>query len=257
MKSIFVAAMSLAGGVALGKTLAELPAAVAAAPCTALNGDVNGDGRIEIGDAIAILSHKFLGEPSQVVPLCSTTLDSPRLPDTGQAAWWTLVEGLGWSESPCDRSSCPGQDGAHGGRCASEGRFVDHGDGTVRDTCTGLVWQKASADVNEDGLSDEQDVPRWCDALAFCEGLQLADHDDWRLPNVRQLQSLVDYGRSDPALDPVFGARPSWYWSSTSLVDRSEDTAAEIGWTVTFDNGTVVSRHKDNSLFVRAVRGGL
>src|SRR5262249_38123095 len=90
--------------------------------------------------------------------------------------------------------------------CPSEGRFVDNGDGTVTDHCTGLMWQKEAADIR---------VGQWCDALAYCEDLSLAGHDDWRLPNVRELESIVDYGRIDPAIDPEFGASSSYYWSST------------------------------------------
>src|SRR6185295_7572041 len=48
------------------------------------------------------------------------------------------------------------------------------------------------------------DIATWCGALAYCEGLTLAGHDDWRLPNVMELVSLVDYGRSQPAIEPLF-----------------------------------------------------
>jgi hypothetical protein len=100
-----------------------------------------------------------------------------------------------------------------------DGRFVDHGDGTVTDTCTGLMWQRQTGDVDADGGIGEQDLVTWCGGLAYCEGLTLGGHDDWRLPNVRELQSLVDYGRTWPALDPVFEAPGgfSCYMSSTSL----------------------------------------
>ncbi len=99
--------------------------------------------------------------------------------------------------------------------------FVDKGDGTISDAATGLTWQQ------DDGGSSMA----WEDALAYCENLELAEADDWRLPNVKELQSLVDYGRSpdttnSAAIDPIFSATPitneagqtdyAAYWSSTT-----------------------------------------
>jgi hypothetical protein len=60
--------------------------------------------------------------------------------------------------------------------------FVDNGDGTVTDLASGLMWQQ----------SDSGSGMRWEDALAYAEGLSLAGHDDWRLPNAKELQSIVD-----------------------------------------------------------------
>jgi hypothetical protein len=63
--------------------------------------------------------------------------------------------------------------------------FRDNGDGTVTDRATGLTWTKA----------DGGKALNWKEALAYAEGLKLAGHDDWRLPNVKELQTLVDYAR--------------------------------------------------------------
>lgn len=97
-------------------------------------------------------------------------------------------------------------------------RFFDNGDGTISDFATGLMWQKADAGRRMD----------WEDALAYAEGLTLAGHDDWHLPDAKQLQSIVDYTRS-PALHPLFegtlceldeGVRDvPYYWSSTTHLD--------------------------------------
>jgi hypothetical protein len=195
MKTILVAGLALGVGVALGRMFDGMPAAAAggagAAPCSALNGDVTGDGKVELLDAIVILSHKFLGEPKELVPLCAPPSG---LPDTGQSACWSFVENQEWVEVPCAQASCAGQDGAYATGCPSDGtRFVDNEDGTVSDTCTDLAWQKDTADVDGDGQSTDQDGTTWCNALAYCENLSFAGHDDWRLPNVRELQSIVDY----------------------------------------------------------------
>ena len=100
--------------------------------------------------------------------------------------------------------------------------FHDNGDGTVSDRATGLVWQQGDSGKAFD----------WQGALAYAEGLTLAGHDDWRLPNAKELQSLVDYTRSPAttntaAIDPVFRVTQveSWYWSSTTHLDGPPDRA--------------------------------
>ena len=99
--------------------------------------------------------------------------------------------------------------------------FVDNGDGTVTDNATGLMWMQ---DDNGAGVL-------WENALSYAEGLEHAGHTDWRLPNAKELQSIVDYTRSpattgSAAIDPVFNCTPitneadetdyPFYWSSTS-----------------------------------------
>jgi hypothetical protein len=101
--------------------------------------------------------------------------------------------------------------------------FADNGDGTVTDHATGLTWMHAD---NGMGVT-------WGDALSYCEGLSLAGADDWRLPNIKELHSILDYSRSpdttnSPALDPIFNAtvitneagQPDYafYWSSTTHI---------------------------------------
>lgn len=77
--------------------------------------------------------------------------------------------------------------------------FVDNGDGTITDKATSLMWQKA-----DDGIARD-----WKDALAYAENAEMAGYTDWRLPNAKELQSIVDYSRSpqatnSPAIDPIF-----------------------------------------------------
>ncbi len=103
--------------------------------------------------------------------------------------------------------------------------FVDNGDATITDRATGLMWQQA-----DDGVARD-----WEDALAYAESETLAGYSDWRLPNVKELQSLVDYSRgpqstSSAAIDPIFfttgildpdgnpGQYP-FFWSSTTHLD--------------------------------------
>lgn len=99
--------------------------------------------------------------------------------------------------------------------------FIDNGDGTITDRSTGLMWTQA----------DSGEGMEWRDALAYAEGLELAGHSDWRLPNVKELQSILDYTRSpettgSAALDPLFEPTAiqnergevdyPYYWSGTT-----------------------------------------
>lgn len=240
--------------------------------------DLNGDGAFDLSDMVYGLRFLFLGGqlpcPSivprvteleaQVDQLAAqvaqlqgavTELEAQvaklranrGLPDTGQTKCYDQA-GM---EIPCDNATCPGQDGRYQTGCLSESRFVDNGDGTVTDTCTGLIWQKDMADVNGDERHDDQDYLLWCGALAYCENLSFAGHDDWRLPNVRELQSIVDYERFNPSIDPVFGALSLACWSSTTIA-----VFPDGAWIVSFSRGYVGGGVKDSNVFnVRAVRG--
>lgn len=97
------------------------------------------------------------------------------------------------------------------GPAYGKNQFMDNGDDTVTDRATGLMWQKA-----DDGRAKE-----WQAAMTQCEISRLAGFEDWRLPNVKELQSIVDYSRHDPALNPVFEQQDpeGWFWSSTTFGD--------------------------------------
>lgn len=99
--------------------------------------------------------------------------------------------------------------------------FADNGDGTVTDRATGLTWAR----------EDSGKAMNWEEALRYAEVLTLAGHDDWRLPNAKELQSLIDYSRAPdakdparrgPAIDPVFKMTDpeAWYWTGTTHLDN-------------------------------------
>lgn len=254
MKKLLGACALLAVGVTSGRMLDGVsPAAAAvggpgggAAPSG--NGDLNGDGTINISDAVYLLDHLFRGGPALMPIECPPV---GGLPDTGQSKCYGFVDIQRWIEVACDDPvACPGQDSTYTTGCPPDGRFVDNGDGTVSDTCTGLMWQKDSMDVNADGQSTVDDYTPWCNALAYCEDLSFAGHDDWRLPNVRELQSIVDYGRAGPSIDPMFGSSAAWYWSSTSYF------VYPVGaWVVNFNYGYVgFDEEGEVNGYVRAVR---
>jgi hypothetical protein len=124
--------------------------------------------------------------------------------------------------------------------------LVDNGDGTVTDTETGLMWQQG-----EGGFMN------WETALSYCENLVFPEnqgYDDWRLPNINELQSLVDYSKHNPAIDSYYFpyAVSSHYWSSTTHAYRTDHA-----WLVYFYYGHVYYfYYKSDSYYVRAVRSG-
>jgi hypothetical protein len=85
----------------------------------------------------------------------------------------------------------------------SSSYFSDHGDGTVNDTATGLMWQK-----------DPADTFTWEQALAYCENLTLAGYDDWRLPTWKELLSIFPNSQGQTFPGTV---GPYAYWSSTTF----------------------------------------
>lgn len=108
-----------------------------------------------------------------------------------------------------------------GNTAYGENNFVDNSNGTVTDYATGLTWTQ-----NDSGNGMNYET-----ALNYCENLDYAGTTDWRLPNVKELQSIVDYSRSpdannSAAIDPIFNTSritneagqldyPA-FWSSTT-----------------------------------------
>ena len=141
-------------------------------------------------------------------------------------------------------------------------RFTDNGNGTVTDKLTGLIWLK---NANAFGLRTWDQART--DIATVADGNHgLTDGSkagDWRLPNVKELQSLVNYGFYGPALpntlgtgqwsegDPFQGVQSDFYWSSTT--NAGSTTTA---WGVYFNAGSVVNNAKSNTIYVWCVRGG-
>jgi hypothetical protein len=246
-----VLSLVLVAGVAfsLGHFLrAPIPIAGAAGgDAMPVSGDVNGDGMLNIADPVYLCRFLFSDGPALVPIVCPPT----GLPATGQTKCYD--GSLPANEVDCASAEYPGQDAFYQAGCPSEGRCIDHGDGTLTDTCTGLMWQKNTADFNGNGKVDENttDQAPWTAALLYCDGLSFAGHDDWRLPNLLELQSIVDYSRHDPAIGPVFVAVSSNYWSSSSYLGYA---SPEYAWIVGFNDGDLGNASKWGYHYIRAVR---
>lgn len=120
--------------------------------------------------------------------------------------------------------------------------FEDNSNGTITDKATELMWMQ---DDNGQGLN-------WGEALTYAENFVYAGHSDWRLPNAKELQSILDYDRSpsttnSAAIDPLFnctgitdeGGSPDFpfYWSGTTHANWNTDAEGGFGAYVCFGEG--------------------
>jgi len=191
----------------------------------------------------------FYGSIRTLTPYIDTDYIDFEYPDTSQG--YRIIDAQYWSSNKyvgttmrADKSAFgfnfadgrikaypTGEGGGPTGRCyvrCVRGRdeyglsdYVVNGDGTVTDKATGLMWQKA----------DSGTTMNWEKALSYAENLKYAGHEDWRLPNAKELHSIVDYTRApdaaDPshrsaAVDPIFDLTEteSWFWTSTTHGDN-------------------------------------
>jgi len=158
---------------------------------------------------------------------------------SSDVAWWLMgnrvIYGSGGDSAlyvRCVRGSSWGQNS-----------FVDNGDGTVTDNMSGLIWQQY-----DDGVARN-----WEEALAYCEGLTFAGSSDWRLPDIKELESLVYINSSNetpflPAIDSTYfpTTQTDKYWSSTSDYYST--------WIVDFATGWVDREDKASFKFSRCLR---
>jgi hypothetical protein len=192
------------------------------------------------------------------------------------AAWmsWSVLVTLVFAEednevlkAPVARtgqttSFAPGDDGdIQAGVPFPTPRFTDNGNGTVTDNLTNLIWLK-----NADCFSFQT----WLGALSVANNLAddpdstttdcgLSDGSvagDWRLPNIKELQSLLDYSTAQPPLPaghPFLNVRAAIYWSSTTLAGIGGGGA----WGVAMLTGGTDIGGKDGGQIVWPVRGGI
>jgi hypothetical protein len=146
-------------------------------------------------------------------------------------------------------------------------QFVNNGNGTITDNATGLMWMQ-----NDNGTG-----VLWANALSYAENFTYAGYSDWRLPDTKELQSIVDYTRSpatsnSAAINPIFNcsqitneggaADYPWYWSNTTFSSASPTNGASatyfcfgratgyfqgIGWTDIHGAGSQRSDPKPSS----------
>ena len=112
--------------------------------------------------------------------------------DTNQGICY---DDTGVIDCPAEGEAFYGQDAQYSGNSPS---YTDNGDGTVTDNVTGLVWQQ-SPDTDGDGSITAADKIAYTNTAAYCENLNLAGYDDWQLPDIKQLYSLIIFSGVDPS----------------------------------------------------------
>jgi hypothetical protein len=186
------------------------------------------------------------------------SIDAAYFPNTVAHLYWSSTTGAGntdyaWSMNFSNGSDY-GYDIGYGLKSShyyvwavrggpAYGELIDNGDGTVSDTSTGLMWQQATAPVTY----------TWQDALSYCENLTLAGKSDWRLPTIKELDSIVDLTQYNPAINITFfpNAVAHLYWSSTAYA-----VDARSAWRMYLYSGAISAWYKSSSYYVRAIRGG-
>ena len=175
------------------------------------------------------------------------------LAKTGQTGCWDA------SGNPV---SCTGtgEDGAYRLGVSVSPRFTDNANGTVKDNLTGLIWLKnancfGSVDWTS-ALSDANTLASG--ACGLTDGSVAAA---WRLPNIREIHSLIDFSTYNPAL-PAGNPFPavvlgSYYWSSTSQAAAVGFGGGSGAWTIEFADGiTTPLNTLFGAAYVWPVRGG-
>ena len=121
--------------------------------------------------------------------------------------------------------------------------FMNNGDNTITDTNTGLMWQKEAPGS----------TMNWEGPITYCENLSLAGHNDWRLPTIKELTSIVNLAKYNLTIDTQYFLNTvlSCYWSSTTYAGSTSPA-----WVINFWRGYDHDCNKSYDYSVRAVRGG-
>lgn len=130
--------------------------------------------------------------------------------------------------------------------------FTIHDDGTVTHRKTGLMWMRCALGQswNGAGCTGSGQTYTWQGALQAADSFSFAGHSDWRLPNIRELSSLVELACVDPAINTaIFPSAPSnFFWSVSKYAGNTTSV-----WGVDFSDG---HGNGPSGNRVRLVRGG-
>lgn len=187
------------------------------------------------------------------IPHPGPTINSTYFPNTNANFYWSFTTNVSNTNSALGVFFSNGDVPSYSKssnyyvRCVRGGQspapsFTNNGNGTVTDNGTGLMWQQA-----------EPGSMTWANALSYCEGLSLGGQSDWRLPNAKELGSVTDDTKDNPAIDATYFPNTNAYnyWSSTTSAVYTDGA-----WRADFSNGHVGYFIKSNNHYVRCVRAG-
>ena len=213
----------------------------------------------------------------------SSSVTAGPVPDTGQNKCYDNT-----GEIPCPQEGEPfyGQDAQYSTNPRSYTKLDSQGNDLpdsatgwvmVRDNVTGLIWEVKNAGDGTQDYSNPHDADNrytWYDSNPDTNGgnagmpgdgtdtedfinalnsSQFGGYDDWRMPTIKELSSLVNSGTYNPAIDSGYfpGCVSSYYWSSTTYAYNTY-----YAWRVPFVYGYGYNHYKSDSYYVRAVRSG-
>ena len=141
------------------------------------------------------------------------------------------------------------------GQLENNSSYQDLGNSTVIDAITGLVWQKCSVGQSLISCSGTATTYSWEGAVGYCNNLSLGGRSNWRLPNINELRSMIEYNSTSyPTLNiSLFpNTKIGSYWSSTTYV-----IGTSSAWILSFVNGSIDygSKINSNNYYVRCVAG--
>ncbi len=139
---------------------------------------------------------------------------------------------------------------------ATSPSFTNNGNGTITDNRTGLMWKRCTEGLSGDNCAaGAVNTIAWDVALAQCENLSYAGRTDWRMPNIKELISIVNYQNYNPAIDIVYF--PNTPYSNYHMASTTYSNGTSINWEVSFADGSVNhNAYKSQVNYVRCVRGG-
>jgi GTPase Era involved in 16S rRNA processing len=135
-----------------------------------------------------------------------------------------------------------------------KGHYRDLGDGRVLDTMTNLQWMRCALGQTWDGKTCVGEAAKfnWNDLNKVASKKRYAGHNDWRLPTIDELKTLVVVGQKPTIDQQAFSNTPSsWFWSGSPGASNSCSA-----WYVSFFNGDAYYGYRNSGSHVRLVRGG-
>ncbi|MBL4796680.1 MAG: DUF1566 domain-containing protein [Oleispira sp.] len=132
--------------------------------------------------------------------------------------------------------------------------YTDNGDSTVTNNVTGLMWAQCLDGLSGIGCATgTASSSNWQAALILAEASTLAGHDDWRLPSLKELASIVEASCLNPSVNSTYFpntyVNPLTQWTSTYV------SSTDKAWVIIFNYGNDNSYAKDFPLGIRLVRG--
>ncbi len=188
-------------------------------------------------------NHQVSADPSLRIISSKRKVTSPNLSKKGKSTQKLIKRTIQPKEDPPFKKSRPSNNDK---TTISPPSFMDNSDGTVTDENRELVWQQI----------DDNKTRSWEDAESYCkttlnDGSGPGGWSDWRLPNRKELASIIKSKNRSPAVDHKLfpGTNSSTYWSSTTKPNNNA-----LAWGIYFGSGYSNTNNKTNRYFVRCVR---